>query len=168
MLGLAHDEVPGPVIFRLLNDSGDTEVMVGAPTGQPDIQQALGTEEIEEETNFLLQVAHAPGEDKAFFYDLVPLDGDKSQPPQEQQDQSDGEGDEQDEEQPEEEGEGDEQEQEEEQPQEQPEEAEPQSEGDEEKESVEEILENLEEGDDNFQLKRALEDLPERYIENDW
>ena len=39
---------------------------------------------------------------------------------------------------------------------------------DEEKQELMEILRALEESDDNFQLKKALEDVPRRHIERDW
>ena len=168
MLGIHHDEVPGRVTFRLLNESADTEVVAGTATGRPEVQMAFGTEEIEEETNFVLHVDYAepdevPEVPTHFFYDVIPLDGDKSQPPP--QEPQDGDGDDQ---QPQDEQEGEQdQEQDKGDEEQKAEEAEPQD-PEEEKERIEEILENLEESDDNFQLKRALERLPERYIENDW
>jgi tetratricopeptide (TPR) repeat protein len=178
MLGLHHDEVPGRVTFRLMNESADTEVVAGSPTGRPEVQQAFGTEEIEEDTTFILHVDHSrPDLDPAgvdlnppthFFYDVIPLDGDKSQPPPEEPQEGDEEGEENPDE---EEKEGEEEEQEPQDGGDEGDEAEEQPEptdSDEEKERIEEILENLEESDDNFQLKRALERMPERYIENDW
>ncbi len=177
MLGLHHDDVKGKVTFRLMNESADTEVVAGSATGRPEVQLAFGTEEIEEDTNFILHVDYTEaatdpsGVDFSppthFFYDVIPLDGDKSQPPP--QEPEDGDGDSDDKDDQEQEGEQDQEPQDEpgEPSEDEAEEPEPEP-GDEEKERIEEILENLEESDDNFQLKRALERLPERYIENDW
>jgi Ca-activated chloride channel family protein len=166
VLGIQHDEVPEQVTFRLLNEQADTEVVAGAPTGQPDLALAFGTDEIEEETNFILHVDYAAAEQAAFFYDVIPLSGDKSEPPPPEQPE---EGDQEDaSEDSEEKDDSDDSDKD--KPEERPEESqEPEpSEEEAEREQIEEILENLEEGDDNFQLKRALDDLPERYIENDW
>lgn len=168
MLGIRHDEVPGNVTFRLMNESADTEVAVGAPTGRDEIQQAFGTDEIEEDTNFVLHVDHRAEEPGThFFYNVIPLDGDKSQPPPQEPQDGDGDG-EEDEEEQEQEGEQDQEPEDSEGEEEQEGESQEPEDPEEERERIEEILENLEESDDNFQLKRALERLPERYIENDW
>lgn len=163
----------GQVRFRLWNEAGDTVISDGAVVQAPapqktPVQQAIQTEKLEEDTTFLLEIS-TDGE-LARFYDIIPLDGNSQQQQQEQQqqeqqqDQGD-EGEEEQEQQQPQEGEQEEQEEEKEQEQPQPSEEEPEEARE---AQIEEILENLEESDDNFQLKKALESVPDRYIENDW
>ncbi|MBH24682.1 MAG: hypothetical protein CMH57_09575 [Myxococcales bacterium] len=195
VLGIKHDELDpeveaeAPVAMRLMNEAGDTIITESAavevpPPAKAPVQRAVATEEVEEDVVYTLEVssqAEAPR-----FYHLIPMDGDKAQKrPQDQQQQQDGEqGDEEQEQEQSDQGEqGDEEqdEQQEQQPQpgdeEQDEEQEEQqdegeaSEAEEreaEKQNMKEILENLEDSDNNFQLRKALEDVPNRYIENDW
>ncbi len=181
VLGVRYDALEGdggiggpPVVFRLWNEGGDTLIAEGqpvvvAPPQVSPVQMALAGEELKEDAGFILEV-DAPGSTAARYYDIIPLDGDKSQPPpqepQEPQDEEQEEKDQQDQE--------DQADQEPQEPQEPQEEEEGQpkpseEEAEEEKRAnIEELLENLEESDDNFQLRKALEDVPERYIENDW
>ncbi len=191
-LGLAHEEFeddppapPAPMVFRLLNAGGDTVVTDGqviqvAPPQTSPIQQALGTEKIEEEeVSFMLEVDSPVMVPR--FYSIIPLDGDKSQPPPQENQPQDGEQDDEenedqegDQEQSDQGDEGDKQQEpsEQDEPQDgeqesgqEEEEATPEEER---REAIEQLLENLEDNDDNFQLKKALEDVPDRYIENDW
>jgi hypothetical protein len=193
-LGLKHDALepapdgtpPGQVRFRLWNEAGDTITQEGQPVpappdGQPaPFQQVLTGEELKEEATFLLEIGADDG--RARFYDLVPLNGHQMQPPQQQQQQQSDKQepedpqDPQDPQDPKDEQEAKQDEQEGQQPEDQPQEPQdPEAQEGEEEDpqeareaQIEEILENLEESDDNFQLKRALENIPDRYIENDW
>ena len=178
VLGLKHDAIEeggAPMAFRLWDETGTTLVVEGkvveaAPPAVSPVQMALATQKLDEieedeEKIFILEVDDAA--DSARYYHIIPLDGDKAQPPPQEQEQEQ----EQDEDEDEDEGEEKKDEGEEGSDEDKKDQAEPSEE--EEKEearraNIEEILENLEESDDNFQLKKALEDVPERYIENDW
>jgi len=191
VLGVRYDELVedaeagvAPVELRLLNADGNTiiaesnPVAVAAPEQSP-VQRVVATDEVEEdEVAWVLQIESPL--DQARFYDIIPMDGDKGKNQQEQQEPQDGEGepDEQDK-QDQQAGEpkdepkpGEEKDEEKDEEKEQEKEQEAQATPAEEKEGSEEqmreILENLEESDDNFQLKKALENAPDRYIENDW
>jgi Ca-activated chloride channel family protein len=182
VLGLHHDQpaaadgaTPGQVGFRLWNEAGDTVVADGASAQAPaapdsPLQQAVSTDKLEEDKTFLLEVSAS--DEAARFYDLLPLDGNSLQQEQQQQQQQQDQGDQgdQEEEQPQEQPpqDGEPQEEEEEPKEAEPAPGEPQDEEEAREAQIEEILENLEESDDNFQLKKALESAPERYIENDW
>lgn len=197
VLGFKYDELEAdadadapPVVARLWNEAGNTMVTEAvpvqvAPPNVAPVQLALSGEELEEDTGFVLEFSSALLEPR--FYNIIPLDGDKAQPPpQPQQQQGDQEQDEQEQDQDQEQdgegqeeqdeqdgdpqespeqGEDDQEQQEESQPS--PADEEPSQEG-ERREAIEQLLENLEDSDDNFQLKKALQDVPDRYIENDW
>jgi hypothetical protein len=125
----------------------------------------VATEKFEEEEVVLILEIDSEV-DAPRFYDIIPLDGNsqQQQQPESGDDEQDKEQDKADSEQDkeQEQDKGDE-ESEKEEPK-APEEADDETRA----EQLEEILESLEEGDDNFQLKKALQKMPNRIIENDW
>jgi tetratricopeptide (TPR) repeat protein len=177
VLGLRYDEsmadnVSGaaPMRFRLLDSTGTTLVVDSVPTEsappeQTPVQLVVATEKFEEEEVVLILEIDSEV-DAPRFYDIIPLDGNsqQQQQPESGDDEQDKEQDKADSEQDkeQEQDKGDE-ESEKEEPK-APEEADDETRA----EQLEEILESLEEGDDNFQLKKALQKMPNRIIENDW
>ncbi|TXD38459.1 VWA domain-containing protein [Lujinxingia vulgaris] len=148
------------------------------------LDQGFAIEDLDDE-RAVLKVTGEPG-----FYHLQNLNGggsggSDSQDQQEQQDQQQNqdqqedqqESDDQQQQDPQEQEDGEQQQDESEAPQneeqasEEPQEAQPQPSEeptDEERQELMEILRALEESDDNFQLKKSLQDVPRRHIEKDW
>ncbi len=169
-------------------------VQVAPPLTSP-VQRVLASEPVEEEkAAFTLEVASPAPLPR--FYSLIPMEGDRGQDQQQQQqDSQDQAGDPQDgqdnpDQQDSQDGQAqdgqdgqDKQDKQDGDPQDkQDAQAQDKEDGQEQQQAAEaaarpeedakerraEILQALEEGDDNFQLKKAVRDVPDRYIENDW
>ncbi|MFU8804539.1 MAG: tetratricopeptide repeat protein, partial [Bradymonadaceae bacterium] len=150
---------------------------VAAPLFAP-MHRMLVAEELDEEESVMLRVEGSPS-----FYHLVSIN--PQAPPQEDQDEQeeeqdqegddeDQDGDEEDEDSSDENEDGDEEEDS------QPEDGEDGDDDDADDEPstrepqdvnvqhIDDILKALEESDDNFQLKKSLENMPKRYLDKDW